>query len=258
VKRLHLFEIEDQSWCPAVIRDGITDYLQFALNAAKPYARVTPRLADVLRDSGAREVVDLCSGGGGPWATLAHDLEVAQDGLRVRLTDRFPNVEALERIAARSGGVVTFRTQSVDATNVPPDLTGVRTMFSAFHHFAPDEARAVLADAARARTGIAVFEATHRSMAAILVTPLAPIAVLLLTPAIRPFKWSRLFWTYLVPVIPIATLFDGIVSCLRTYTPDELRALTASIPGHRWEAGELRDKGPIPVTYLIGVPLDPD
>jgi hypothetical protein len=73
---------------------------------------------------------------------------------------------------------------------------------------------------------IAVFEATHRSVATILVTLLAPIAVLLLTPAIRPFRWSRLFWMYIVPVIPLATLFDGIVSCLRTYTPAELMALT--------------------------------
>ena len=257
MKRLHLIEIEDQSWCPAVIRDGITDYLQFALNAAKPYRATAPRLAALLRESGTSEVVDLCSGAGGPWATLSRELLTAHDGVRVRLTDRFPNVDAMARTAALTGGVVSYRTEPVDAANVPETLTGVRTMFSAFHHFAPDAARAVLADAARARTTIAVFEATHRSVTALLVTLFAPIAVLLLTPAIRPFKWSRLLFTYLIPVIPIATLFDGIVSCLRTYTPDELRALTASIPGYRWEAGEIRDLGPIPATYLVGIPTRP-
>ena len=54
-------------------------------------------------------------------------------------------------------------------------------------------------------------------------------------------------------------LFDGMVSCLRTYTPDELRALAAeSTPdGYAWEAGEVGD-GPIPVTYLVGVAVAPD
>jgi hypothetical protein len=36
------------------------------------------------------------------------------------------------------------------------------------------------------------------------------------TPWIRPFRWSRLLWTYVVPIIPAVLLFDGIVSCLRT------------------------------------------
>ena len=57
------------------------------------------------------------------------------------------------------------------------------------------------------------------------VTLLAPIVVLLLTPAIRPFRWSRLFWTYVIPAVPALVLFDGIVSCLRIYSPEELRAL---------------------------------
>ena len=46
-------------------------------------------------------------------------------------------------------------------------------------------------------------------------------------PACPPFRWSRLLWTYLVPVIPLVLLFDGIVSCLRSYRPDELLKLVA-------------------------------
>src|SRR5450759_4223616 len=36
------------------------------------------------------------------------------------------------------------------------------------------------------------------------------------TPWIRPFRWSRLLWTYLIPIIPLVFLFDGVVSCHRT------------------------------------------
>jgi hypothetical protein len=81
--------------------------------------------------------------------------------------------------------------------------------------------------------------------------------VLVLTPAIRPFRWSRLLWTYLLPVLPLAILFDGVVSCLRVYTPDEMLAMGREVGGdeYEWEAGFERPAGsPLPIPYLIGMP----
>ena len=59
----------------------------------------------------------------------------------------------------------------------------------------------------------------------------------LLTPRMRPFRWSRLLFTYLVPLIPLVVLWDGIVSCFRTRTPEELLELTKSFPQYNWTAG---------------------
>ncbi|HXM61951.1 MAG TPA: hypothetical protein VN950_13935, partial [Terriglobales bacterium] len=74
---------------------------------------------------------------------------------------------------------------------------------------------------------------------------------------IRPFRWSRLLWTYLIPVIPLVLLFDGVVSCLRTYRPQELREMVEKLKPpscqYQWEIGELAG-GKMPVTYLIGYP----
>ena len=256
MRRIHFFEIEDQSWCPAAIRDGITDYLQFTINAAKPYAPIAGRLAAAIRGAGTGQVIDLCSGAGGPWVTLVGPVAAAADGaVNVTLTDLHPNAAAFDRMSAAAPGVIGYNMASVDATRVPPELAGTRTLFTSFHHFEPDAARAILRDAAASGSTIAVFEATHRSAPALLVTLLSPLVVLLATPAIRPFRWSRLFWTYLVPAIPLAVLFDGIVSCLRTYTPSELLELTKGIDGATWDAGEDRTRGPVPMTYLIGTPV---
>jgi hypothetical protein len=76
-----------------------------------------------------------------------------------------------------------------------------------------------------------VFEIGDQSRRPLVVAAifLMPLVVLLVTPMIRPFRWSRLFWTYLVPAVPFLVLFDGVVSCLRTYTPDELRELTRGL-----------------------------
>ncbi|MHC4504392.1 MAG: class I SAM-dependent methyltransferase, partial [Planctomycetota bacterium] len=147
-----------------------------------------------------------------------------------------------------------------DAMRMPPELKGFRTLFASFHHFPPEKARAILADAVRNRQGIAVLEFTRRSPLALLMMPLAVVLILAITPFVRPFRWSRLLFTYLIPIIPLVGLLDGMVSCLRTYSPRELRELVDGLPdhGYTWEIGHesALPMSPIPVTYLIGYPGD--
>lgn len=251
IPRLQLIEIEDQSWCPDVIRDTMTDFLCFLMETFTPYRAAAAILARSLAALGERQVVDLCSGGGGPWLDLSERVPTA-----VRLTDRFPNHRAFVRLGAASGGRIVGEPEPVSATAVPARLDGFRTLFTALHHFPPGEAHAILGDAVRAGQGIAAFEATSRTPLALLGILFLPLLVLLFTPFIRPFRWSRLFWTYLVPVVPLAVWFDGTVSCLRTYRPEELRELVQDLQaGYEWEIGRVWS-APLParVTYLVGLP----
>ena len=81
--------------------------------------------------------------------------------------------------------------------------------------------------------------------------------MLVTTPFVRPFRWSRLILTYLLPILPLLCLWDGIVSCLRTYSPRELRQLVRDLESddYRWEVGEFRFAGtPLSVPYLLGWP----
>jgi len=264
VRRRQLIEIEDQSWCPAAVRDGLTDYLQFISDRTEPYAAAARLLADALRvpaDGPASQppvsVVDLGSGAGGPWRRLVRRLADAGVPVRVRLTDLHPNVAAFDQLARETAGAVAGDPRSVPADAVPDDLTGFRTIFTAFHHFPPPVARRVLADAVARGEGIAVFESTTRNALCLFIMLLVPHVVWLVTPFIRPFRWPRLLLTYLLPVIPTVAFVDGVVSCLRTYTPDELRELAESVDGatgYAWTAGHAGG-GPIPMTYLLGLPV---
>src|SRR4030095_2408901 len=154
---------------------------------------------------------------------------LAERGVSVSvcLTDKYPNLEVFRESSGLTHQSISYHPQSVDAMRVPEELTGFRTIFSAFHHFGPEQARTVLADAAHKRQGIAVFEGTQRSVLALLLMLLVPLMVLVMTPFIRPFRWSRLLWTYLIPLLPLVAMFDGLVSCVRTYSVEDLRDLTA-------------------------------
>jgi len=259
MKRLQLFELEDLRWLPGSIRNGITDFLHFAVVRSELYKVFSGRLARSIGQLRSARVVDLCSGAGGPWASLHRTIaETTQGGIQVRLTDFYPNLAAFEALANAHAPVFDFSTHPVSALDVPKDLTGFRTLFSSFHHFAPAQAAGILSDAVHKRQGIAIAESTQRHPLLIAYMLLTPGIVLLTSPFQAPFRWSRLFWTYVVPAIPLAVMFDGIVSCLRTYTPKELMGLVNTVPGHEsydWQVGIDRLKGlPVGVTYLIGLP----
>lgn len=80
---------------------------------------------------------------------------------------------------------------------------------------------------------------------------------LLFTPFFKPFKVSRLFFTYILPFIPIYTIWDGIVSILRMYQPGELREMAESLKAedYIWKSGKTKNRYGIRSTYLIGYPL---
>jgi len=257
MKHMHLIEIGDEEWCPRSIRHGVTDYCRFVAELFGAYNPIAPLLARALQRTGARHVLDLGSGAAGPWLRLQPLLRESGVDVTVCLSDHNPDLVAFERARRLSQQAVTFHPAPVDATQVPSELSGFRTMFSAFHHLRPDQARAVLADAVARGEGIGLFECGDRSFMTLGGLLGTPVVVLLVVPFIEPFRWSRLFWTYVVPVLPLVLLFDVIVSWLRLYSEAELRELTAGLDGYQWEIGTVRIK-PLPnvITYLIGVPGD--
>jgi hypothetical protein len=254
MRRMHLIEIHDHPRFPGFLRDLVTDALQAMWDYGNVYQAIAPNLRSALEANQTGKVVDLCSGGGGPWLRLTREFEKQENlSLGVCLTDKYPNLEAFERARSSTHQKVAFCAQAIDATRVPTTLKGFRTMFSSFHHFAPEDARRVLVDAVSTGQGVGIFEAAKRCPRTMALIFWVPLMALGLTPLIRPFRWSRLFWTYIIPIVPFVLWFDGLVSCLRSYSQQELRELVEAVPGSRWEIGEVRT-GLLPITYLIGFP----
>ncbi len=262
MKRLHLFEFTDLSWYPPTFRQIQTDYLQFVATLGAGHQHLIPLFAKALQHAGTTEIVDLCSGGGGPWLRLQEQLRQAGLPVSLKLTDQYPHPAALQKWAATARQGIEYLVEPVDALSVPTHLTGMRTMFEGFHHFAPAQARSILRDALEKKTAIGIFEASLKPPFGLLLFLLAPLTTLLsyllLTPFIRPRTFTRFFWTYLVPLVPLATCWDGVISLLRTYSPQDLQELTAPLltPDYAWETGLASTGTPLfDFVYLLGYPI---
>lgn len=250
--RFHLFEWEDQEWFPAILRDNMTDFLRNVILWQKIYDPAIRIMQNILKATGFKSVIDLCSGAGGGIEHIAHKLNQV-DNIKFILTDKFPNSEAIGYYGNKE--FIEYFNYSVDATSMPSELKGLRTLFSSFHHFKPEEAKDILKDAVRNKMPVAIFEGAGKSVLEFVsFLLLFPVLIFLITPFIKPFKWSRLIFTYLIPLLPVCIYWDGLVSILRMYSISDLKRLTKSFENNYvWEAGKIKGKTAT-ITYLTGIP----
>ncbi len=259
MRRRHLFELHEQTWCPPLWRRMFQQGLGVAQGLLDIYRHMGIPLSRFLHRTGATSVLDLCSGSAEPLVRLRSLLgEPLAEPQKIKfvVSDLYPDVEKFQRLKEQYPDDIDYYPHPVDALSPPPDAPRVRTMLSSLHHFRPEQVKGILRDAAENADGIAILESTGRTWPNMLLTLPLPLPAAIITAfLLRPFRFWHLVWGLLIPAVPLIALFDGIVSNLRTYTVEELRGFTREIdvPGFVWEVGAVDVPGvPLKATYLLG------
>jgi hypothetical protein len=226
MRRIAVPQLVAQPWYPAVLKTCMAEFLTWFVDrvgAARPFV---PYLEAALDRVPSAQLVDLQgTTGAGLQCVLPH-------------LDRTVAVEPV-----------------TDALSLPT-RTAVYSFVNVLHQLEPDEAVAALATAARARQPVVVVEGNNDNWwQAVGMLLFVPLSVLLSAPLVRPFRWSRLLFTYLVPVLPLATSYDGVAALFRLYDPDALLTLarrTGAPDDYVWDAGRAPNGRGGKILYLIG------
>ncbi|TWU01574.1 hypothetical protein [Neorhodopirellula pilleata] len=291
IRRRHYFELHDQSWWPVPMREFMTNLLIIAWtfpwisltrngrkivpSFATLTARVIERLLTELDAMGqpVSRVTDLCSGSGGPWESLLPLIDKYK--INVVLSDLYPPPlqphpwlapehaeSAGQRVSGAGHGIckIQYYSDSVDATNLPDSLNGLRSLCGCFHHFRPDFAASILQDCIDKRLPVVVIETSARSIVQKFGSPFFMAGMSLATPIAyrRTTPWYLWVLTYVFPLTLICACFDGLASCSRAYQPDEMLAVAAKCQGaesYRWEAGTETFYGLFSLVFMTGRPL---
>jgi hypothetical protein len=230
LSRRHLFELNDSPWAPPALREAIIE----ALSRTLAWGRVLEGLAGPFRQflhrSGAREVLDLCAGAGGPAAILAAELAKSGRAPRILLTDLQPHPEAWAALRDAHPGVIDFIAEPVNATHIPAWIGPgrARVIINSFHHFPPALAASILRGACRGAPGVFIAEGFERNPLGLLPFALTGVPALLATPIFTPRRrLQKMLLVWATPVALAASAWDGLVSTLRVYTEEELREMVA-------------------------------
>ncbi|RAH46603.1 FAD/NAD(P)-binding domain-containing protein [Aspergillus brunneoviolaceus CBS 621.78] len=277
--RIQFYELGDQSWLP----DWLHQHEQFTLTQlwhlsipGWSHGSLATQACTVIReylpDVSSFLFVDLCAGAGGPTPLLERELnrtleqtngsDSSARPVRFLLTDLFPHLEAWKGITKKQQNI-SYIPSAVDARDAPrytpKDRKECRIFNICFHHFKDEDAQKILQNAVEEADAFVIFEITARDLWTCLCSPLIFFFTYLVT--LRSYWWSpvHLFFTYVVPVTALALWVDGLISCLRTRTPEEISALlqrqeVVDVTGWKFASGSRTVQWPlITLYYYVGI-----
>ena len=257
MKRIQLFELEDQNWFPVTLRNCMRHYLNAFHKLLNTPQEIADLVTPLLEKQEEKVIYDQCSGSGGPmpWVLEIIRKKEGFGDSRLVLSDYFPDERAIKRINSGNGEIY-YDPESRDATDPKGSGNGVRTLICSMHHFRPSKVKDILSASAESGNPILTFEISDNSFPKWMWwvgIPFTALIVLFVTPFVRPFTFPQFFFTYLLPILPLAIAWDGAVSNARTYTLEDLDIVISEIEvdDYIWEKGKVKGKGGNRL-YLIG------
>jgi hypothetical protein len=227
---LHRTQMEVVELCNARFRD----YYPMVADAALQRAV----------DGGFTTIVELGAGCGPLTERMAADLRAAD--LRFIVCDLIPDRAAFRRLIDRFPG-------RVEAIEEPVDFSqrrdwGPKTLLllsAAFHHVPVERRLGVLEALTSSAGGVMIFSTVRKTPWCLLTAPLVVIPSLLLPIAFwkRPGRLRRILWCWLLPLVPLMSMWDAVGGCLRQWS------------GSDWKAAEDRAAGlrPLEVRESLNV-----
>mgnify|MGYP006965539073 CR=1 FL=1 len=261
MKRIHLFEFEDFSWFPGWLRECMTRYIMAIHKLLNTSDDLAVLLSKLLGQTHSNQIIDLCSGSGGPMLEVREILisEYGYNELDLTLSDLYPHKEIASRINNFGNPKIKYVLEPVNAADLDKDQKGVRTLVCSMHHMKREIAREILKDAYSAKQPICIFEISDNATPKWLwwiAIPINFLSVFFITPLVRPMTWKQIVFTYLIPLLPIFIAWDGAVSNARTYTLSDLDVLLKGMESesYTWEKATIKGKVGNKL-YLLGYPI---
>lgn len=233
---MHLFEFMDQSWLPAGLRETLRDILE--CGNSRPfrsyYEWAAKEALTLAKESRCHTIVEL---GAGTAPITRHLLKRDDlDGFHLMVCDINPDLNAFRSLEDRAPEIVEALAEPVDFSKARGWPANSLLVLSATLHHVPDDERQSVLEALQASGNpLLVIEPLRKTVSSILFTFLSVVPALL-TPLRywgRPGTMRRVLWCWILPLAPPMFIWDGIVSCLRQWSPRRWSQLAASHPSKR-------------------------
>lgn len=233
LQKILTYEFNDSPQCPTFIRESILEVLGKSIRDAKVYEALAPRFIQFCQDAKVQTVLEFGAGSGESTAIfLDAVLGTGETPPRIYISDLFPMATVMAKTCATHPDTLIPLQGSVDLRN-PPESPGhdMRMVLSAFHHCDAEMARQFLKKGQEQGVAVFIAEPFTKSLQAFFplflhgFTSLARNGVLS-----SRMRLAKFICTFLLPLIPLCLLWDGLISMVRMYSKDDFAEMVGSLP----------------------------
>jgi len=150
--------------------------------------------------------------------------------VRFILSDLFPLAHEYRRFQKLSNGEIDFIDSPVDATKIQPAFNEWFLMAGSLHHFREKDLELIFQKFID-RMGILIMMENHNRTYAQAIKLLLILSIysIFVSAFGRPFRFSKLLFGVIFPVVPLMILTDGIVSNFRSYRKVDLESILGNL-----------------------------
>ena len=191
-----------------------------------------PVIREFYQSVNSKVIMDPCAGSGHVNFLLEQEFREEKE-IKFILSDFMTNRAPMfsRKINDGNNPRLKYIENSVDVLNMQEEELKIPKMFiNSFHHFDKEQVSKILSSHAKAEADVLILEYCRKTFLNFVSIFLGPIIGILLFPFIvkkEDFLLSFLF-VFIIPIIPAMLLWDGIVSSLRTYGPNDIREILTS------------------------------
>ncbi len=225
MKRKQITQIINVSWFPKFLKTLVAEFLSWfvvKVNATKPFI---PVIEDVLNKTNHKRIINV-------EFNIGAGIETVKPFLKDDVT-----------------------VDSIHISNFNTSEKGVYLFVNSFHQLNSKKAKKILQNIVDSGNPIVVVEGNNDSLWQIVgMTVFVHLTVLFTALFVKPFRFSRIIFTYLIPILPIIIVIDGCIALLKLYNPTDLLELTSSLErnNYEWKAGKNDNGRGGKIMYLTG------
>jgi hypothetical protein len=217
-------ELEDYDWFPKILRRYQMEIIGTMVVRFGVYKKFISTLHNIAHKTNNTAVNDLCSGSGLPSLYCSKKL----NHLQFNLSDKHPQPFTNQHN-------ICYNTNNVDILTLQPQRNGLYTMYNAWHHFTVAEQQNIMNAFIQNNATLCIVEIVQPRLLSLLQVMLAStIGTLLIVPFIKPFSFTRLLFTYVLPINIITVFVDGVLSILKSKTKKQYQKLINELPQHNF------------------------
>lgn len=226
MKRIQIKQFINTNICPEFIKKLVAEFLSWfvvKVNATKPFL---PIIIDTLDKSQTKKIINI-------EFNIGAGIETVKPFLKDDILIKSINIDQLD---TKESGVYLF--------------------INSFHQLDATHAKSILNKIVKSGNSVVIVEGNNDSLWQIVgMTVFVPLTVLLTAFFVKPFRISRVVFTYLLPILPIVIVIDGCLALLKLYNPADLLELTSSLnkSNYQWRAGKNDNGRGGKIIFLTGI-----